>query len=113
MFGTLCILALALRCKGRLCGSSRTFVEHNGAPSTPSWLFNHNIMSIPLTPKRKFIEWYVRPFNRLKRIRTGDGAFVILSMGLSLWERYYRIKSNSIKAPRLTDKFHMKAARDF
>jgi len=53
-------------------------------------------MAVALTPKRKFIKWFVRPYNRLKRVPTGDGAFVILSMGFQLCERYFRIKSNTI-----------------
>lgn len=63
--------------------------------------------------RKNFIKWYVRPFNRLKRTRRGDGAFIILSMGLFLCERYYRIRSNSIKKDGLPDKFHKMAARDF
>ena len=51
---------------------------------------------MPLTPKQKFIKWFVRPYNRLKRVEGGDGAFVALAMGFQLCERFYRIKSHTI-----------------
>lgn len=63
--------------------------------------------------RTNFIKWYVRPFNRLKGIKGGDGAFVILTMGLFLCERYYRIKSGCITRDSLSDKFYIRAARDF
>ncbi|MAS96147.1 MAG: hypothetical protein CMO55_23340 [Verrucomicrobiales bacterium] len=62
--------------------------------------------------RTKFIKWYVRPFNRLKRIKNGDGAFIILSTGIFLCERYYRIKSNCIRKDDLPDKFYKVAAKD-
>ena len=66
-----------------------------------------------MTPRTKFIKWYVRPFNRLKRIKNGDGAFIILSMGVSLCERYFRIKSNCITAKSLPPKFYVAAAKSY
>ncbi|MHB1078919.1 MAG: hypothetical protein ACYC67_05920 [Prosthecobacter sp.] len=66
-----------------------------------------------MTSRKKFIRWYVRPFNRLKRIRDGDGAYVALSMGFSLCERYYRIKSRTITKHWKTHPFLEAAARDF
>lgn len=66
-----------------------------------------------MTDRTKFIKWYVRPFNRLKGMRHGDAAFVILSMGIALCERYYRTKSGCITAENLNDKFHRVAARQF
>lgn len=61
----------------------------------------------------KFIKWFVRPYNQLKRIRHGDGGFVILSIGLSLCERYFRIKANCITKDSLPDRFYKVAARKF
>ena len=63
--------------------------------------------------RQKFIKWYVRPFNRLKRIKNGDGAYIALSIGFFLCERYYRIKSNTITKHRLSKPFLTAAAKDF
>lgn len=65
-----------------------------------------------MTDRTKFIKWYVRPYNRLKRIKHGDGAFIILSMGIFLCERYYRIKSQCITKDSLPDKFYDVASKD-
>jgi len=61
----------------------------------------------------KFKRWYVAPFDRLKNMDDGDGAFVILSMGLFLCERYFRIKAGCVRSDNLNDKFFRKAARAF
>lgn len=66
-----------------------------------------------MTARQKFIKWYVRPYNRLKRIEGGDGAFVALSIGFFLCERYYRIKSNTITKQTESKQFLEAAARDF
>jgi hypothetical protein len=66
-----------------------------------------------MSPKQKFIRWYVRPFNRLRRIPHGDGAYIALSIGFSLCERYYRIKSNTITKHQVSDPFLRHAARDY
>jgi hypothetical protein len=66
-----------------------------------------------MTNRDKFIRWYVRPFNRLKRIPDGDGAFAALSIGFFLCERYYRIKTNTITQHRKTERFLKAAAKDF
>lgn len=65
-----------------------------------------------ITDRTKFIRWYVSPYNRLKKIPNGDGAFVALSMGFFLCERYYRIKSNTITQHSKTEPFLKKAAWD-
>ena len=65
-----------------------------------------------MTPRNKFIRWYIRPFNRLKKIKNGDGAYIALSMALFLCERYYRIKSNTTKVNDSAP-FLDAAARDF
>jgi hypothetical protein len=66
-----------------------------------------------MTQRQKFIRWYVRPFNRLKRVKNGDAAYVALTIGFSLCERYYRIRSNTITDYRKTVPFLTAAARDF
>jgi len=66
-----------------------------------------------MTSRTKFIKWYVRPFNRLKRVKNGDGAFIILSMGIALCERYFRIKSNCIKSDYIPPVFYVTAAKSF
>src|ERR1035441_6434433 len=66
-----------------------------------------------LSNRDKFIRWYVRPFNRLKRIPGGDGALMALSMGFFLCERYYRIKTNTITKHNRTEPFLKSAAKDF
>ena len=50
------------------------------------------------SPLTKFIRWFVIPFNMVKNIPNGDGAFVALSIGLSLCERYFRVKSQTAAA---------------
>jgi hypothetical protein len=47
----------------------------------------------------RFKRWYVRPYNRLKKIKNGDGQFVALSIGLFLCERYYRTKTKTQNDP--------------
>ncbi len=66
-----------------------------------------------MTPRQKFIRWYVRPFNRLKRIKSGDGAYLALSMGFFLCERFYRIRSNTITQHWKTLPFLTAAARGY
>lgn len=66
-----------------------------------------------MTERTKFIKWFVRPFNRLKRIKSGDGGFVILSLGISLCERFFRIKSSCVTPDSLPPKFHIAAAKEF
>jgi hypothetical protein len=61
----------------------------------------------------KFKRWFVAPFDLLKDMDKGDGAFVILSMGLFLCERYFRIKASCIRSDHLNDAFFRKAARAF
>jgi hypothetical protein len=65
-----------------------------------------------MNERTKFIKWYVRPFNRLKRVKYGDGAFIILSMGIFLCERYYRIKATCVRPDNIPDKFYEIAAKD-
>jgi hypothetical protein len=61
----------------------------------------------------KFKRWFVAPYDRLKDMDNGDGAFVILSMGIFLCERYFRTKSGCVTKQDLTDKFYRKASRAF
>ena len=43
----------------------------------------------------KFSRWFIIPLNTLKMIPNGDGAFIALSIGCFLCERYYRIVTNT------------------
>jgi len=43
----------------------------------------------------KFVRWYEVPYRALKTHSDGDGAFVALSIGFLLFERYYRIVTNT------------------
>jgi hypothetical protein len=43
----------------------------------------------------KFSRWFIIPLNTLKMIPNGDGAFIALSIGCFLCERYYRIITNT------------------
>jgi hypothetical protein len=43
----------------------------------------------------KFTRWFIIPLNTLKMIPDGDGAFIALSIGCLLCERYYRIATNT------------------
>lgn len=53
------------------------------------------------TAEDKFQMWFVRPYEALLNARNSgpdqpqDGAFIALSVGLFLFERYYRIESGS------------------
>lgn len=42
---------------------------------------------------KRFVRWFVVPFAKLKEIPDGDGAFLALSMGLFLCERYYKCEA--------------------
>ena len=42
-----------------------------------------------------FIRWFVVPLQTLKTIPNGDGAFIALSIGIFLCERYYRSVGNT------------------
>jgi hypothetical protein len=66
-----------------------------------------------LSSRKKFIKSYVRPYNRLKRIKNGDGAYMALSMGFFLCERYYRIRSHTINRHHISKDFLEAAAKDF
>lgn len=43
----------------------------------------------------KFVRWFVIPLNTLRAIPNGDGAFVALSIGCQLCERFYRAKTKT------------------
>lgn len=45
----------------------------------------------PPTDVEKFVRWFAVPYSGLKVHPDGDGAFVALSIGFLLFERYYRI----------------------
>ncbi len=45
----------------------------------------------PPTDLEKFVRWFEVPYRGLKSHPDGDGAFVALSIGFLLFERYYRI----------------------
>ena len=47
------------------------------------------------TDIEKFVRWYEVPYRALKGHPDGDGAFVALSVGFLLFERYYRIITNT------------------
>jgi hypothetical protein len=47
-------------------------------------------MGTPITPVEKFTRWYVEPFEAIKTVEGGGGAFVAMSIGLFLCERYFR-----------------------
>lgn len=48
----------------------------------------------PDTPT-KFDRWFVAPLNTLRTIPNGDGAFVALSIGFQLCERYFRAQTHT------------------
>jgi hypothetical protein len=43
----------------------------------------------------KFVRWFIIPLNTLRGIPNGDGAFVALSIGCQLCERFFRAKTNT------------------
>lgn len=43
----------------------------------------------------KFVRWFVIPLNTMRSIPNGDGAFIALSIGCQLCERFYRAKTNT------------------
>ncbi len=62
----------------------------------------------------RFEGWFVKPIEVLKNSKDlpeGDGGFFALSMALSLFERYYRVKSKTESKHRRSD-FKIKAASD-
>ena len=66
------------------------------------------------TEVERFNRWFVAPYNKLKELPNGDGAFVALSMGLFLCERYYKTEAR-IQDEEGTSKdaqFRVKAAKD-
>jgi len=44
-----------------------------------------------LSDLEKFVRWFEVPYHGLKSHPDGDGAFIALSVGFLLFERYYRI----------------------
>jgi hypothetical protein len=65
-----------------------------------------------LSDIEKFVRWYVTPVTKLREIPNGDGAFIALSVAFSLFERYYRIKSESQETDPNGGKFRKEAAKD-
>jgi hypothetical protein len=63
------------------------------------------------TDLERFIRWFVVPIHMLKLLPNGDAAFVALSVGSLLCERYYRIITNS-QEEEAGDKFRNKAAEE-
>jgi hypothetical protein len=62
----------------------------------------------------RFSRWFVVPYKKLKEISDGDGAFLALSMGLFLCERYYKYeaKIQDEEGTSKDDLFRNKAAKD-
>ena len=48
-----------------------------------------------LSDLEKFVRWFEVPYHGLKSHSDGDGAFIALSVGFLLFERYYRIITNT------------------
>jgi hypothetical protein len=48
-----------------------------------------------MTSSEKLQRWFVEPLRVLKEIPNGDGAFVALSIGCQLCERFYRAKTGT------------------
>jgi len=42
------------------------------------------------TPLERFTRWYIEPFDMIKKVEGGGGAFVAMAIGLFLCERYFR-----------------------
>ena len=63
------------------------------------------------TDLERFIRWFVVPIQTLKTLPNGDAAFVALSVGFLLCERYYRILTTSQEEVP-GDKFRNKAAEE-
>ena len=59
------------------------------------WSFDLPEESIPPTDPEKFTRWFENPVRGLSLHPDGDGAFVALSLGFLLFERYYRIITNT------------------
>lgn len=71
--------------------------------------------SVPKTPKERFIRWFIEPVERLKEVDGGGGAFVAMSVGFFLCERYFRSKEGLIDdhSPAGNAKFKDAAASHF
>jgi hypothetical protein len=65
-------------------------------------------MKAGATHLERFIRWFVVPLSTLKAIPNGDGAFVAMSIGCFLCERYYRSVTGTQDDYRKTD--YIKAA---
>lgn len=63
------------------------------------------------TDLERFIRWFVVPIQTLKTLPNGDAAFVALSVGFLLCERYYRVTTTSQEEVD-GDKFRNKAAEE-
>jgi hypothetical protein len=66
------------------------------------------------TELERFVRWFVIPYRKLQEIPNGDGAFLALSMGLFLCERYYKMeaKIQDEEGTSKDDQFRNKAAKD-
>jgi hypothetical protein len=65
----------------------------------------------PTTDLERFVRWFEVPYSGLKAHPDGDGAFVALSIGFLLFERYYRIVTGS-QDEVAVDKARNKGAED-
>lgn len=68
--------------------------------------FDFEKQDSPPTDLQKFIRWYENTIRGLSLHPCGDGAFVALSVGFLLFERYYRIVTNT------QDDEHFNVGRD-
>lgn len=64
------------------------------------------------TPLERFEGWFARPIAKLHELPEGDGAYVALSVALSLCERYYRTITNTQEDSSDGRSFKEEAARD-
>jgi hypothetical protein len=55
------------------------------------WSFDYEKQNSPPTDLQKFTRWFENTVRGLSLHPSGDGAFVALSVGFLLFERYYRI----------------------
>ena len=60
----------------------------------------------------RFEGWFVAPIDKLKELPEGDGAFIAMSVGLFLCERFYRTKTNTHEGQGGDLAFRAEAAAD-
>jgi hypothetical protein len=63
---------------------------HYGGSQYRSPIQTINAMSDLKSPLERFTRWFIEPIEALKNVKGGGGAFVAMSVGFFLCERYFR-----------------------